>query len=540
MKIQNYIPLTLLSLLLSQCKKGPEFDSLIPFQEKENSYWGYIDFNGSKKIDPKFKNLPGLFYNGYALIKTTDGSVDYIDNKGSEFERNYINATDFHEGIAFAVKEGEYPTLLNSKLEEVKVLEKVDEINVPNEGLICFKNTQGKWGFMNNDGEIAIKPIYDNANNFSEGLALIGKTEYDTANGGKTEKVLYGFIDTKGNEVIKPTLSFKSIRSFAEDLAAYSDGDDWGWGFIDKTGKKVIRAKQEWEEVTDFHEGVASVKIGSLWGAIDNKGKMIINPKFEVALFFDNGLSYGEKDDKIGFINKKGDWVIEPSFDNIVLGFSRRKAIVEKDNYYIFIDKKGNQKKNREFYNVSLSHLFNGSVKSDFFDIEPVIDTLISQLSAGSINGISSQTGLDEVMKKYNLNNAVLPDNSWQTSLEVRKVEMDGEINSTVILYFNKNISQEITRRISEYWYSYNEVIGYKPNTAALVTSVEFNINLEGRKEGKADKLAKGFKSIFELNGFTLNKETSSSENYFFTTTEGGPKASIQFDKSNVKVSLVF
>jgi hypothetical protein len=540
MKIQNYISFALLALLLSQCNKGPEFDSLIPYQKNENSYWGYIDFKGNEKITPKFKNLPGLFYNGYAKINTTDGKVDFIDNKGTTFERNYVSACDFHEGIAFAVKEGEYPRLLNSKLEEVKVMAKVDEINAPYEGLICFKDTKGKWGYLNMDGDIVIKPIFDFANNFSEGLALIEQIKYDTTDSRKIDKVLYGFIDKKGNEVIKPTSSFKSIRSYSEGLAAYFDGDDWGWGFIDKTGKKVIRANQNWKEVTDFHEGVASVKKGDLWGAINTKGSLIINPKFENSLFFENGLAPCNKEDKVGFVNKKGDWVIEPTFEDVAIGFSKKSAIVEKDNYYIFINKKGNQLKNKEFYQINIPNVFNGSVKSDFFDTDPVIDTLISQLSAGKVNGISSQTTLADIMKKYKLDNSALPSNSWQRTLDIQSVIIGGEISCKTTLEFNKNISQEITRRISEYWFSYTEVTGYKPNNAALVTSVMFNIDLEGRKEGKGDKLAKRFKPIFERNGFSPDKEASSASYFAFTTTENGPKAAIRFDGSSVSVSIFY
>jgi hypothetical protein len=540
MKIKNHIWLVFLALIITQCKKGPEFDSLIPYQEKQNSYWGYIDLKGNKKIEPNFKNLPGLFYNGYAQIKTTDGSVDFIDKNGREYERNYMDATDFHEGLAFAVKEGEYPTLLNLKLEEVKILEKVDIVNVPGEGLVCFKNTQGRWGFLSKDGQVAIQPVYAFANNFSEGLAMVKIIEYDTSKGNTTEKTLCGFVDKKGVEVIKPTEKFKNLRSFSDGLAAYSDGDDWGWGFIDKNGKKVIRAKQEWDEVTDFHGGVASVKIDGLWGLINKKGKVIIHPKFEAPLIFERGLTTGEKDDKIGFINRKGEWAIDPAFEDIAMDFSIGKAIVKKDNYYIFINRNGNQRTSREFDNVKYSHLFTGSVRSDFFDTEVVIDTLISQISTVSLNSISAQTTLEEIMKKYRLNDSDLPKNSYQTSLKVQDIDIDGEILSTVTLDFDKNISLKITRRIREYWFTYEQVIGYRPNNSALVTSVKFDVRLDGRKEGKGEILAKEFKKVFEQNGFILDKERSSSEEFVLRTTEGGPSASVEFEKNSVNASVKF
>ena len=525
MKINNYICFALLVFVLLACDKGPDFDALVPYQEKENSYWGYIDLNGNKKIDPKFKNLPGLFYNGYALIEKPDGSFNYIDRKGREYERNYIDACDFHEGVAFAVNEGEYPVLLNAKLEEIKILVKVDEVRLPCEGLICFKNTRGKWGYMNKDGDIVIQPVYDIAGDFSDGLALIGKTEFDTTGENMKKKSLFGYIDAKGVEVIKPTSRFETISSFSEGLAAYSDGADWGWGFLDKTGGKAIRAKLEWDEVTPFKDGIASVKIEDLWGIIDKRGKLIVNPKFEMAPVFENGLSLGKKDDKFGFINKRGEWVIEPAFRQVILGFAGRRAFVEKDNYFVLIDKKGNSKKKREFYQVGFSHFFENSVKSDFFDTEAVIDTFIQRLNAGEINGITPKTSLVEVMKKYRLTDKDLPENSWQTDMEVIQIKINDEISGTITIGFDDNITNEIISRTDEYWYSYNIVTGYKPNNKAVAKSVTFNIDLEGRKKDKAEELAKDVKSVIELNGFKQDKEKKSANSWDFYTTEGGPKA---------------
>jgi len=540
MKIIKFCSVVLMASLFIRCSTGPDFEACIPYQAEEGAYWGYININGRQKIEPRFRRLPGLFYDGYALIETTDGSIDYIDRQGNEFERNYKDATDFKGGIAFAIKENEYPVMLNAKLEEIKTLEKVDEVYAPNEGLICFKNTRGKWGYMNLNGEVVISPVYDLAYNFSDGLALIARMENDTTNSGKEEKVLYGFIDKNGNEVIQPTSKFKNLSSFSEGLAAYSDGQEWGWGFIDKEGNKVIRAHQDWQEVTAFHKGVASVNIGGLWGTINKKGKMIINPKFDNALYFQNGLAPEEQEDKIGFVNRKGNWVIEPIFDDILFGFTRRKAIVEKDNFYILINRKGEESGNKEFHNLSFSQISSGRVRSDFFDTQIVIDTLISQMNTNSINEIGAQTTLEEVMKKYWLSDEALPKNSVSTSLNVMNIDIDGEVDCSVSISFNDNVSSAITRRVSSYYYYYDEVVGYRPNNAARVQTIRFVIDLQGRKAGKGEQLAKKFKSVFELNGFSPDDITSSSNYYAFKTTEDGLQASIDFRANRVEISVNF
>ncbi len=539
MKVTSYISLIIVSLVLLQCGKQPAFDSLVPYQDKENSYWGYIDFNGKIKIDPSFKNLPGLFYEGYALIASSDGSIDYINKTGNEYERNYIEATDFQEGVAFAVKDDEYPCMLDSKLEEVKVLEKVDKINIPSEGLICFKNTRGKWGYMNKEFDIIIKPTYDAAYSFSDGLALIEKIEYDTTGESKIEKVLLGFIDSEGNEVIKPTSNLSIVRSFSEGMAAYSDAIGWGWGFIDKMGKKVIRAKEEWQHVTDFNEGVASIEISGLWGLINKKGEIILNCKYNDAIVFSNGLAAVEKDDKIGFINRKGKWIIEPVFDDILLDFTHRKAIVLKNNFFIFINKRGKQIKNNEFYNIDFPVALNSSVRSDFFDIEPVIDTLISKITTESVNGLSESTSLSDAMKIYHFVNSDLPEDSRIKYIELQNINMDKEIDITTTLNFNKNVSIPIKQFTSyNYWWYYEEIVGYKPNTSAKLNSIEFEIDLAGRKEGKADKLAKGFKTLFEQYSYNMDEKSSSDEKFVLNGPDSDIKAIIKFGDNYVSVIL--
>ncbi len=539
MKTIKYLTILTVTILFIQCKQEVKFEKLIPYQEEESAYWGYINYSGNVVIEPSFKSLPGMFYEGYALISTTDESFDYINKKGEEYERNYVDASDFNEGIAFGVKSGEYPTLLNSKLEEVKVLEKVDILLSCAEEFICFKNTKGKWGFLNKEGEIVIKPTYDGAASFSEGLALIKIRKIDTVRGKRKEKELYGFIDKEGNEVIKPTSKLSNVRSFSEGLAAYSDGYEWGWGYIDQSGKKAIRAKKEWEAVGDFKNGVATVQINGLWGLMNKKGKIILSAKFEDPLTFRNGLAPVEKDDKIGFINKKGKWVIEPDYEDYMTEFYYRRAIVEEDNYYVFINKKGNRVNKKEFYNVGIvSNVPKDYVQSDFFDIQPILDTLITEIEAESINGMNTETSLTDIMTTYGLVNSDLPSSIYRRYLDVQDYDIDDEIHVNSTIYFNAGISREITKRVSYYYFYYNEVVGYKPNPNARVESVEFEITLEGRKEGKADKLARGFKELFEQNKFSYNKEASTAEKYILTSPDDKIKATITFEYSNVNVKV--
>ena len=61
------------------------------------------------------------------------------------------------------------------------------------------------------------------------------------------------------------------------------------WGYIDKTGKVIIEPK--FDEAADFSEGLARVKVGIFYGFIDFSGDFVIKPQFTWVKSFSEGLA---------------------------------------------------------------------------------------------------------------------------------------------------------------------------------------------------------------------------------------------------------
>jgi hypothetical protein len=117
--------------------------------------------------------------------------------------------------------------------------------------------TGGKWGFMNSNHILAIKPEFDGIHCFSEGLAWVARA-------GKT-----GYIN-KAGQLIIPSRFDGGLR-FSEGLAAVVVNDKWG--FINREGKVVIPFKFN-DVLESFNQGNALVVIGKQRFRLDKTGTL--------------------------------------------------------------------------------------------------------------------------------------------------------------------------------------------------------------------------------------------------------------------------
>lgn len=218
------------------------------------------------------------------------------------------------------------------------------------EGLsvVCIEGND-KAGFINEKGQFVIEPKFDDARNFSEGLAAVVFGTYGLHNQNPYKT---GFIDKTGRLVIEPL--FKDAMDFSEGLAAVrKDGKS---GFTDKTGKIVIPL--QFDYAFSFSEGLALVFVNGKYGYIDRKGNFIIKPQFTAGYNFSEGLAcvkiggqtiepypysthFGERNPKYAFINHKGEILFE-FYASRASSFSDGLAAIEVENKFGFIDKSGN------------------------------------------------------------------------------------------------------------------------------------------------------------------------------------------------------
>ena len=109
-------------------------------------------------------------------------------------------------------------------------------------------------------------------------------------------------------------------------------------GYIDASGKMIIEPR--FEEATGFWEGLAVVKLDGRYGFIDPTGSVAIQPRFEAAEQFADGLASVKIGEKWGFVNRAGEMAISARFDSVGV-FSEGLATIKIGDKAGFIDQVG-------------------------------------------------------------------------------------------------------------------------------------------------------------------------------------------------------
>lgn len=203
----------------------------------------------------------------------------------------------------------------------------MDTDNNMDTGMPYFGWGLDKWGFINTQNQMVIPVTYDRAEDFSEGLALVGKDyQYiqkgilgfpdSTATGYKI-----GFVNQNGKVVVP--LVYDDAKNFSEGLSVVTK--DRKSGFVDKNGKIVIPLI--YDNAESFSEGLAAVSKNGKSGFINAQGKVVIPLRYDTVGNFKEGLVMIGQGDKRGVINKQGKVVVQPIYD-YVDDFSEGLALV--------------------------------------------------------------------------------------------------------------------------------------------------------------------------------------------------------------------
>lgn len=203
-----------------------------------------------------------------------------------------------------------------------------------------------RFGYINSKGEYVINPQFKDADAFRDGLARVQNMEGN-----------YGFINKDGIYVVQP--EYKEATGFYEGTAWVVKSNGYPKA-IRIDGKCFLEVKEVYK-VCVFSEGLALFSKRCQdgvrrYGFMDEKGDIVIDATFVNATAFRGGLAaVQDKNGKFGYIDKKGKLVIDYNFTNADIFRDNGQAMVELNHQKGTIDKTGKLVINPQFALMGVS-----------------------------------------------------------------------------------------------------------------------------------------------------------------------------------------
>ena len=301
--------------------KGVENSLIVQKEEK----LGLVDNTGRVIIGTIYSEILPLGTNdldGYITINE-EGKYGVIGaSKEQKLENQYAHIEQIVGNNLYVVTEAGKQKLINSKGDVVlqEGFDEIKQILKNSEGVIFAKD--GLYGVMKKDGTVTIENTYEQLKQLDNGY-LVAKKD------GK-----YGIIDTENNE--KLYFNYNSI-SYNEELELYIAED---------TNFKSSIITENFE-----------VKLIGILSELNTESKYIkmyingeykyYNSKFEeksnIEVLTKNTLFLSQKDGKYGYIDSKGNLVVDYIYDDATEQNEFGYAAVQKSGKWGSIDSEGQE-----------------------------------------------------------------------------------------------------------------------------------------------------------------------------------------------------
>ncbi|MCL2747170.1 MAG: WG repeat-containing protein [Oscillospiraceae bacterium] len=240
----------------SYLKAGAFRHGLAPVEDRESDSY-YIDAEGNKmKVAPGMNRTCTLGVSESGFYTLYNGSTwGLYSDDGELVAGGYEDASSYINGVVAVLEEGRWHLLDNSG--EALSNKTYEAIVQDEKGVVCrndrlFAQEGGYYYLVETNGNKVSETPYEDARLFCDDTYAAVKLD------GK-----WGFIDTGGRMAIPP--AYADARSFSGGFAAVMSEDKWG--FIDAEGNLVI--PYTFEGAKDFNSrGGVFVKRDNEWNLL--------------------------------------------------------------------------------------------------------------------------------------------------------------------------------------------------------------------------------------------------------------------------------
>jgi hypothetical protein len=279
-------------------------DRYVAFTEKRLD--GLYDLKEARVCIPSTEAELNSF-NGNLLVARNGDEQHLVDLNGKRLsETTFTRFKGFHDGIAAASRlpadfeKGNFGFL--NEAGEWVVEPQFKFLESPTaDGLAPGYDRANRFFYVNRHGERQFDRTFEWANAFSEGLA------------GVKDDGREFYVDTNGETRFEEGEWYHSSPFKHGFALVMSRKLDYHVLFIDNNGTDVFQ--RAFLRAGDFRNGITPVKVEERWGAIDTTGTVCVTPQFEELKPTLSDLWQAKLNGKYGYVNAKGEWVLEPVYE---------------------------------------------------------------------------------------------------------------------------------------------------------------------------------------------------------------------------------
>lgn len=514
MKTLHILAAAAIAVTVASCSGKPEL-SYMPAKAEGDSNWGLVDANGEFLFTDEFSDRPSPVVNGYFFVEEGNGYTVYKAEKNPKQvgDLSGLKGCGFYnDGLMPVVHRGEHISFVDGSGKTKFTLENVDSVSVSAamnmfvNGRCAIRTSDDKWGAIDTEGNVVVKPKYENPVLFVEDIALVKDAQsgesYIIDRDGNTKASVSGNISSGGVFIDGYTIvQIEGPDSGEESRMAIVKGD----GELTKLPSAVKYVKT-WNskyivfESSDYEYGILSVD-----------GDIKVRAKYDNIELLANGKFIGNRDGKYMYVSPDGDTEKLPGEVGAAVGFPYQfskvfdfkfELVSEDDDddelqLRTYNGKKVGKEMDRYKGRIELDNIY-----SDYFDYADVTRKFMDMFDADGLKGYP----FDSTMKLYADTTAHSVD--WyrgDTSMSVSVASGNPYFYvSSATLYSDRTIVYDATPYASYYTWEFNP--------ASRVTAISLTLSFNGNNY-RNDLLGYFAEALRDRFGITV-PESSYGDNY--------------------------
>lgn len=325
------------------------------FRIEENDRVGYINAQGEIVIKPVY--LSGNEFSEALAAVRINGLYGFIDETGKTVIKPQFDfATRFVNGFSVVYKNGR--PLFIDKRGEIALPQVYSSLTFINDQKGIITTITKKMGVIDlKSKKLIVDTSFSEISGFKHGVAIVRSLK------NKKGETRVAVIDSSGNFIV-PFGKFETIKQFVDGYAMVSfrkskRQEESSEGVIDTKGNLIFNRQPQNHSFIfrNFHDGYAKISLYKYW-----------IPEEE-------NVSYSAENAYGGFINMKGEVVLNDTNYEDVEDFSCGRAFVSTNEGYILLDRNFQRVGNEVFDDVLNNGFCDGYAIVETEDGYGIIDT---------------------------------------------------------------------------------------------------------------------------------------------------------------------